>query len=41
MSRLEVNIRRLLRRCESMAKENCHLEDWRLEKVYWTFLADG
>lgn len=31
MSRLEVNVRRLLTRCELMAKDNPH-KDWKLEK---------
>lgn len=31
-SRLEINFRRLLSRCELMAKDNSS-DDWRLEKV--------
>lgn len=31
-SRLEINFRRLLARCEIMGKENSS-DDWRLEKV--------
>lgn len=32
MSRTEVNVRRLLARCELLAKKDSH-QDWRLEKV--------
>ena len=32
MSRLEINVRRLLSQCEKMAKEDPQ-KDWRLEKV--------
>lgn len=31
-SRLEINIKRLLTRCELIAKDDPH-EDWKLEKV--------
>lgn len=33
MSRLEINVRRLLTRCELMAKDD-QQTDWRLEKVF-------
>jgi len=40
MSRLEINIRRLLTRCELIAKDDPH-KDWKLEKVFvqavWLF----
>lgn len=32
MSRSEINVKRLLGRCELLAKEDSH-QDWRLEKV--------
>lgn len=32
MSRLEINVRRLLTRCELIAKDDPH-KDWKLEKV--------